>query len=178
VDVISSCGYKWLCGPYGTGFSWIRAEVREQLRPQQAYWLAQQAGGSLQHMREYAIRDIGARGFDVFCPAAFLNNDTWSASVELLTGIGIEQIAAYDQTLVQLILDGVDRDRYDVVSPGSGRERSTLVVLHPRRETAGDLVARLAESGVDAASREGNLRLSPHMFNTPEQISAALHAVS
>jgi selenocysteine lyase/cysteine desulfurase len=172
VDVVAACGSKWLCGPYGTGFSWIRPEVLRRLRPDQAYWLAQQSGGSLDHMREYGIRDLGARGFDAFCPAAFLQNDTWAAAVELLTGIGIERIAAYDQGLVQLILDRLDPDRYEVVSPAAGPERSTLVVLRPRAESAADVVARLGRAGVDVASREGNVRIAPHLFNTREQIAA------
>ena len=38
---------------------------------------------------------------------------------------------------------------------------------------------QLAEAGVDTAFREGNLRLSVHLFNTPadvDQALAALHA--
>jgi cysteine desulfurase / selenocysteine lyase len=169
VDVLSACGYKWLCGPYGTGFSWIAPHARRRLRPRQAYWLAQQAGGSLEHMRDYRIRDLGARGFDVFCPAAFLTNDTFAASVELLTGIGITTIAAHSQLLVQAVLARLDRDRYDPLSPAD----SNLVVLRPRHETATEVVARLAEHGVDAASREGNVRLTPHLFTTAEQIDTA-----
>jgi selenocysteine lyase/cysteine desulfurase len=176
VDVVSACGYKWLCGPYGTGFTWIRPEVIGRLESRQAYWLAQRSGGSLDHMREYEIRDLGVRGFDVFCPAT-LQNDAWAAAVELLTGIGIGAIAAHDQRLVQQLLDGVDRDRYDVVSPADGPARSTLVVLHPRAETATDVVARLAARGIDVAAREGNIRLTPHLFNTPAQIAAACAAL-
>src|SRR5438309_759240 len=32
IDALVCCGYKWLCGPYGTGFCWIEPRVREQLR--------------------------------------------------------------------------------------------------------------------------------------------------
>jgi cysteine desulfurase / selenocysteine lyase len=169
VDVLSACGYKWLCGPYGTGFSWVAPHARERLRPRQAYWLAQQAGGSLEHMREYRIRDLGARGFDVFCPAAFLNNDTFAASVELLTDIGITKIADHSHSLVRAALARLDRDRYDVLSPAD----SNLVVLRPRAETATEVVTRLAEHGVDAASREGNVRLTPHLFTTTDHIDVA-----
>jgi cysteine desulfurase / selenocysteine lyase len=169
VDVVAACGYKWLCGPYGTGFGWIRPAVRDQLTTRQAYWLAQQAGGSLEHMRDYTIRDLGARSFDVFCPAAFLTNDTFAAAVELFARIGIDAISAYRQSLVRTILAGIDRDRYDVLSP----PESNLVVLRPRGEKAGAIVSRLAERGVDAASREGNVRLTPHLFNTTEQIHRA-----
>jgi selenocysteine lyase/cysteine desulfurase len=169
VDVVSACGYKWLCGPYGTGFSWIRPAARAQLDPRQAYWLAQQAGGSLEHMREYRIRDLGARGFDVFCPAAFLNNDTFAASVGLLTEIGIDKIAAHSHRLVGRILAGIDPERYEPISPAD----SNLVVLRPRGADATEAVRRMAAAGVDVASREGNIRLTPHLFNTPDQITVA-----
>ena len=169
VDAVAACGYKWLCGPYGTGFSWIRPAVRARLDPRQAYWLAQQAGGSLEHMREYRIRDLGARGFDVFCPAAFLNNDTFAASVGLLTEIGIDKIAAHSRALVGQVLAGLDPDRYRPISP----DDSNLIVLRPLRADPTDLVQRLAAEGVDAASREGNVRLTPHLFNTADQIAVA-----
>ena len=31
IDALVSCGYKWLCGPYGTGFCWIRPGLRNQI---------------------------------------------------------------------------------------------------------------------------------------------------
>jgi cysteine desulfurase / selenocysteine lyase len=178
VDVVAACGYKWLCGPYGTGFTWIRPEVLAGLTSSQAYWLAQRSGGSLDHMREYEIRDLGVRGFDVFCPAAFLTNDPWSASVALLCDIGVERIAAHDQRLVQLLLDGVDPGRYELVSPAAGPGRSTLVVLRPRTEPAAAVVHRLAARGIDVAAREGNVRLTPHLFNTDAQIAQTCDALN
>jgi hypothetical protein len=39
IDAFVSVGFKWLCGPYGTGFVWVMPEFRQQLRPIKAYWL-------------------------------------------------------------------------------------------------------------------------------------------
>src|SRR6185312_10513354 len=73
-DAIVSCGFKWLCGPYGTGFAWIRPEVRDMLGYQQPYWLAHLSDGGLEGPFEHALRtDLGAAAFDVFCTANFLN---------------------------------------------------------------------------------------------------------
>src|SRR5512140_2179023 len=41
IDALVSCGFKWLCGPYATGFSWIHPELDGQLDYHQDYWLAQ-----------------------------------------------------------------------------------------------------------------------------------------
>jgi selenocysteine lyase/cysteine desulfurase len=178
VDAVVACGYKWLCGPYGTGFAWLHPDLLDRLRPQQAYWLAMQAGRGLDQMRETSVRDdIGVHAFDVFCPAGFATTLPWIASLELFLGTGIGTIADWDQRLVDRLVAGIDPERYRLISPASGPTRSTLVVLSP---TAGDSEQRhqrLAEAGIDIAYREGNLRLSPHLFNQPAEIDRALAAL-
>ena len=175
---MACCGYKWLCGPYGTGFAWLHPDLLDRLRPQQAYWLAMQAGRGLDQMRDTDVRDdLGVRAFDVFCPASFATTLPWIASLELLLDTGIEQIAAWDQHLADRLLRGIDASQYQVISPASGPARSTLVVLSRTDGTAAQRHRQLAEAGVDTAFREGNLRLSVHLFNTPADIDRALAAL-
>jgi cysteine desulfurase/selenocysteine lyase len=175
VDAVVSCGYKWLCGPYGTGFAWLDQSLLGQLRPQQAYWLAMQAGRGLDQMRGTTVRDdLGVRAFDVFCPAAFASTLPWIAALELFLGAGLPAIADHDQYLVDRLLAGLDLEQYDLISPRTGPTRSTLIVLaHRDRETQARH-AQLTNAGVDTAYREGNLRLSVHLFNTPAEIDRAL----
>jgi selenocysteine lyase/cysteine desulfurase len=171
VDAVVSCGYKWLCGPYGTGFTWLHPELMAQLRPQQAYWLAMQGGRSLDQMRETKLRDdLGVRGFDMFCPARFLDMLPWTEALELILAMGVHAIADYDQRLVELLLEWVDEELYRVVSPRAGPSRSTLVVLERLDGTAKQCDERLVAAGIDTAFREGNLRLCPHLFNTRDEI--------
>jgi selenocysteine lyase/cysteine desulfurase len=173
VDAVVSCGYKWLCGPYGTGFSWLHPDLLARLEPQQAYWLAMQAGQGLDRMRETVLRDdLGVRAFDRFCPADFLDVLPWTAALELLLDTGIDAIAAWDQGLVDRCVAGLDRDRWELVSPAAGPARSTLVVIGG--PDAADAHRRLAAAGVDAAFREGNVRLSLHLYNTPADVDRAL----
>jgi selenocysteine lyase/cysteine desulfurase len=178
VDAVVSCGYKWLCGPYATGFSWLHPNLLDQLRPQQAYWLAMQAGRGLDQMRETVVRDdIGVRAFDVFCPANFATTLPWMASLELLLEIRIDRIAAWDQQLVDRLVDAIEPAQYQLISPDRGPTRSTLVVLSRKDGTTEQRYHQLADSGIDAAYREGNLRLSVHLFNTIEQVDQALDAL-
>ncbi len=175
VDAVISCGYKWLCGPYGTGFAWLHPGLLRRLRPQQAYWLAMQAGRGLDQMRQTSIReDIGVRAFDVFCPASFASTLPWIASLELLISVGIGTIAAWDQQLVDRLIDGTDTDLYQLISPAGGPSRSSLVVLSRADGTTRQRHRQLTEAGIDTAYREGNLRLSVHLFNTAWDIDRAL----
>jgi selenocysteine lyase/cysteine desulfurase len=175
VDAVAACGYKWLCGPYGTGFTWLHPGLLERLRPQHAYWLAMQAGRGLDHMRETAIRDdIGVRAFDVFCPAGFATTLPWIASLELLLDAGIRTIADRDQQLADRLIEGLDRDQYRLISPAAGPSRSTLVVLARTDGRTRQRHEQLSAAGLDTAFREGNVRLSVHLFNTIEQIDRVL----
>jgi cysteine desulfurase/selenocysteine lyase len=178
VDAVACCGYKWLCGPYGTGFAWLHPRLRDQLQPQQAYWLAMRAGRGLDQMRDTTLRDdLGVRAFDVFCPANFLDVLPWTASLQLLADTGIEAIADWDQQLVGRLIAGIDPGRYRLISPVSGPSRSTLVVLEEAGGDSRERCEQLASLGIDAAYREGNLRLCLHLFNTPEQVDQTLSAL-
>jgi selenocysteine lyase/cysteine desulfurase len=178
VDAVVSCGYKWLCGPYATGFAWLHPHLLDRLRPQQAYWLAMQAGRGLDQMRETTVRDdLGVRAFDVFCPAGFATTLPWIASLELLLGTGIGAVADWDQRLVDRLVAGIDPERYRLISPASGPARSTLVVLSSVDGGSEKRQRRLAEAGIDIAYREGNLRVSVHLFNGPAEIDRTLAAL-
>ncbi|HEX3789235.1 MAG TPA: aminotransferase class V-fold PLP-dependent enzyme [Pseudonocardiaceae bacterium] len=178
IDALVSCGYKWLCGPYGTGFSWLHPDLLATLVPQQAYWLAMRAGGGLDEMRDTRLRDdLGIRAFDVFCPANFLTVLPWTASLRLLLDTGVTTIANWDQRLVDRLIGGLDPDRYRLISPARGPDRSTLVVIS---DISGDSEQRhreLLDAGIDTAYREGNLRLSTHLFNTTDEIDRTLDAL-
>ena len=176
VDALVSCGFKWLCGPYATGFAWIRPELRESLTYRQAYWLTHQlAAGGAARTADYQLHEVGAAAYDVFCTAGFLTFPAWTAAVELLLETGIEAVATHDQALVQRLVDGLDEDAYELLSPRERPARSTLVfVSHRERDRNPGILDALARAGVHAAVREGNLRFSPHLYNTADDIDRAV----
>jgi len=180
LDAVASCGFKWLCGPYGTGFLWMRPQLRESLEINRAYWLAMQRGRSLNDMREYRVRDdLGSYTYDVFCPASFLNVLPWTASVEHLADLGIDRIEAHDQQLVSRLIEGIDRVEYRILSPESGPERSTLVFVSHRESARNEeLHQQLGKAGIDISLREGNLRVSPHLYNTVDDVDACLEILN
>ncbi|HZU38423.1 MAG TPA: aminotransferase class V-fold PLP-dependent enzyme [Gemmataceae bacterium] len=178
VDAILGVGFKWLCGPYGTGFLWMRPDLLRSRHVRQAYWLAQMTATDLGKDDLEVTRPMGpptARTCDVFGTANFFNFKPWAAALEYLLGVGIERIAAYDQQLVQHLLEGLDPAKFDLVSPREPARRSTLVFIsHKERERNRELHARLKEQGIDAAFRRGIIRLAPHLYNTTDDIDRAL----
>lgn len=184
VDAVISVGFKWLCGPYGTGFSWIKPELLESLQYNQRYWLAEMTADDLGRKNNEVHLPKGppsARTYDVFGTANFFNFKPWASSVEYLLKQGIDRIAAYDQELVDQFIGDLDLKMYDLASPRIGRARSTLVFISHRDPARNDEIQmRLKEAGIEVAYRKGKLRLSPHLYNTSADIQKALdvlHAV-
>jgi selenocysteine lyase/cysteine desulfurase len=182
VDALLGVGFKWLCGPYGTGYLWVRPELLRTLTYNQRYWLAQMSADDLGKGRDDLRLPDGpptARTYDVFGTANFFNFKPWAAAIEYLLSIGIERVAAYDQQLVERFVAGLDPGRFDLHVPPEPARCSTLVFFsHKQPERNGVLHAHLKAQGIDVAYRRGLLRVSPHLYNTPEDIDRALQVLN
>jgi selenocysteine lyase/cysteine desulfurase len=168
-----------LCGPYGTGFCWIRPALRETLQPTQGYWLANLTADDLAGtFRQDFKPGIGARAFDVFGTANFFNFQAWTASVEYLLSIGLDRIYTWDQSLVARFLNGLDSGRWQISSPVNGAARTTMIVFSGETtdHTTGAFQA-LRDRGIYVAMRRGHIRVSPHLYNLPADIDAALEVL-
>jgi cysteine desulfurase/selenocysteine lyase len=180
-DAIVGVGFKWLCGPYGTGFCWINPSLRESLQYNQSYWLTMQTADDLAKEQGIpALRDdLGARRYDVFGTANFFNFKPLAASVEYLLAQGIENIEAHDQRLVTRLIQALDPKKYDLLSPRDGAMRSTLVFIsHKEPARNGEIYEKLRAANVYVAFRAGKLRFSPHLYNTEADIDQALSVLN
>jgi cysteine desulfurase / selenocysteine lyase len=178
VDALVSAGFKWLCGPYGTGVCWLRPELADALRPTKLYWLSALTADDLAaptlDLESITPRRTGR--FDVFGTANFFNFVPFAAAVELLLELGIDQVAAYVDGLVTRLLAGIEQGRFRVVCRSD--HRSSLVVVEPLAEQASDVLERFAAARVHVAHRRGRIRISPHLYNAPAEIDRALELLT
>ncbi|MEZ5784989.1 MAG: aminotransferase class V-fold PLP-dependent enzyme [Xanthobacteraceae bacterium] len=178
VDAVTCAGFKWLCGPYGTGFCWIRPELRETLNPTKAYWLSMQTAEDLgkEAVAAELRTGLGARAYDIFGTANFFNAKPFAAAVEHLLSLGLQRICEHDQLLVTAFLAAVDRKRFEITSPiEAGVRRSTLVFFsHRDRDRNRAIHAALTRAGIHVAYRGGSLRLAPHLYNGTQDIERAV----
>lgn len=176
VDAIASTGAKWLLGPYGTGFCWVHPDLLSILEPNQCYWPVHHGDRDLDQMRDYRLReDLGAAAFDVFSAASHFNNVPWTACIEYLNAQGIPKIQQHNDKLVDQLINGFDPDQYILHSPRKGPARTAIVVAsHREPKRTSELFEQLTKEGIDISIREGNLRISPHLYNTREEINQLL----
>src|ERR1019366_7615665 len=53
VDILSCGGQKWLCSPWGTGFTYVREELLGRLEPAEVGWMAQPASADFGRFLAY-----------------------------------------------------------------------------------------------------------------------------
>src|SRR6202162_579773 len=81
-DFLVCAGYKWLLGPYGTGFFWAKPEVSAEMRPGPFYWMAAHTShhfGSVSNTDPKAVP--GARRWDAAETSNYFNMAALNASL-------------------------------------------------------------------------------------------------
>ncbi len=77
--------------------------------------------------------------------------------------------------LVDRFFEGLNRKKYLIHSPTFGNERSLIFVIsHIKAERNKIIFKTLQKEKVFISYREGLLRFSPHLYNTPQDIDKAL----
>ena len=179
VDAVCACGFKWLCGPYGTGFCWARSAIIDQLSYNQRYWLPE--FWQSERGESYSVDSPpvgGAQRYDLFCTANFFNFMPWTVGIEHLTGIGIARIQEHNESLVAAFVHGLDNSKVRVVASslfGTGSSIVSVSSVDPNKNAI--IHQQLTHAGIDVALRRGNLRVSPHLFNSNADIMTALRTL-
>jgi selenocysteine lyase/cysteine desulfurase len=168
-DFLAAGVLKYLLGSAGLGFLYCRRELVEQLEPTATGWFADR------NIFEMDIHDYSpaptARRFESGTPpipAIYAG----IAGIELMQEIGIEETEAHVRELNALLLAGLDDLGAVVVTPRAPEERGALLCV--ASTDVEKLVAALADGGVVTSSRDGNLRISAHCYNTAEDVTAVL----
>jgi selenocysteine lyase/cysteine desulfurase len=169
VDFLAAGALKYLLGSAGLGFLYCRRELWQEAWPTATGWFADQ------NVFEMDIHDYSpapdARRFQSGTPPV-PSIYAGIAGIELMQEIGIDKTRKHVRRLTELLIEGVDELGGTVVTPRNPAQRGALVCI--KSTDVERLVGELAKEGIVTSSRDGNLRVSPHAYNTPEDIKAVL----
>jgi selenocysteine lyase/cysteine desulfurase len=175
-----SSGYKWMLGPYGSGFFWIAEEWIERLPLGAVYFMALEGAHDFHAMHARAFRAVpGARRWDSPETANFTNLAAFDASLDLILRIGIDAVARHVDALTCKIIESLPRDRCLLASPEERSRRGPYVCVSaskPRETMA--LYERVRAANIHVSFRENALRIAPFIYNTEEQISKLIGVLS
>ena len=172
VDVLASGALKYLLGSAGLGFLYVRPQIIERHIPVSTGWFADSDIFAMDH-RRYSPSPT-ARRFESGTPPV-PNLFAGLAGLNLVRGVGVDAIAAHVQTLIQRFRDGLDEMGATMLTPADPERRSAMLAVASTDENA--LVAELDALGIGASCRDGNLRLSLHLYNNEADVDSCLRAL-
>ncbi|MBZ3902015.1 MULTISPECIES: aminotransferase class V-fold PLP-dependent enzyme [Streptomyces] len=184
-DMLTSTGRKFLRGPRGTGFLWVRSEALTWLEP---------------HVIEiHSATWDGGRGF-TWQPGA-RRFETWESGYANVLGLDAAVRQALDLGLDRIgeravALGAYLRDRLDalpgVTTHDLGEHRCAVVTAAVDGLPATEVAAALARQGINVTTTVPEhtqfdtehrgvhplVRLSPHYYNTEAELDRAIEALA
>lgn len=168
-DMLSATGRKYLRGPRGTGFLYVRSDLISQLEPpfidlHAADWTA---------VNEYRVRP-DARRFENW-ETNFAGKLGLKVALEYAMQLGLEAIRERVRSLADAFRDqlaGID----GVHVADDGVEKSGIVTFHMDRIAANDVKLALREHAVNVSASELSIaRLDLESRNLPSLVRASVH---
>ncbi len=179
-DFFASCGHKWMMGPKGTGFLYVRKDLVTQLEP---YWVGggvdkgwDVRAGTMAYREDAHRFDFGTQSSALYVGLG--------AAVDFLYHIGIENIARRDQALAGHVRKGLEDlgNRADILTPSEPGGFGSVVgfrlkdfafdKLQPYLREKHNIITRMVpENGVNCN------RISTHIYNSYAEVDRVLEAI-
>ncbi len=179
IDFLACGSYKWLLGPPGAGFLFIREGLVDALNPPLVGY------GSIDP--ELAEKNIFER-FDLYRlryskgigkhevvdtnDVAYVGAE---ASMKLLLDYGMERMEQRIREIGDYLVDRLVEAGYGLQTPLDEKERHAIVNF--RVKNWKETWKRLAEKGIIVSPRMGGIRVSPHFYNTHDEIDRLMETL-
>ncbi|MBW3611727.1 MAG: aminotransferase class V-fold PLP-dependent enzyme [Actinobacteria bacterium] len=174
VDFAMADAHKWLLGPEGVGVLYVAGRCLDLLRPLEPGW------NSVAHRQQWDNRDLvwdaGARRLE----GGSHNHagiHAMGASLDLLGAAGVDAVWRHVDQLCDRACRGLAEVGATVLSDRSTSGRSGVVTFAVEGHDPVAVHGRLLDEGIVVSPRGGGLRISPHGYNTSEEIDALVAVV-
>ncbi len=168
VDFLATHAAKWMLGPIGAGFLYVRRDLLPRLDPVMSGWRA------VVDRDDYYRYDSPLReGGERFEPGSLnvVGLLGMEAAIELLLSVGLGEIETRILALTDHLIGGLQARGCAITSPVARRgERSGIVCFRHSAADPAELTERLRTAGVIVSHRGDVIRVSPHFYNTETEL--------
>ena len=178
-DFYVTCGHKWMMGPKGTGFLYMKKSMYDVVDP-----IFIGAGGETGWDYEKGLDnyvDTGHR-YDYTTRSAALSVGL-EAAADFLLNIGMENIGNRGKAMSTHLMDGIKNiPNVEILTPFEDKSRGSLVGFRLKNIEFGKLQSYLMDNykirtrGV-SESGLNSLRVSTHIYNDFDDINKLIDAV-
>jgi selenocysteine lyase/cysteine desulfurase len=171
VDFLAADGHKWLLAPEGAGLFYIRRELVERLHTTGVGW------NSVVGCHDFSKIDFRLKPHAGRWESGTLNVagiTALGASLELLLSLGIHRVAERVLELTDYLCEKARVSGQEVFSSRRPSDQSGIVSLRTTEDPRA-LVRRCKSEGIVINQRAGRVRVSPHCYNSFEEIDRLLN---
>jgi cysteine desulfurase/selenocysteine lyase len=169
VDFYTSGVYKWLLGPIGLAFFYVREELLPKLEPVFHGFLQVESWADGAHLLPQTFHET-ARKFET-ATVHFQGAFELRAALEYLHGVGMERIEKQVLRLSSKVWQGLKDLGLRLFTPPETRSGIVTCIVDDGESVS----TLLRENGIVVSLNLGReLRVSPHFFNTQEEIDHLL----
>lgn len=162
---------KWLLSPQGLSVVYVRAELIDRLRPTHYSWRSVQSPMTfLDYAQPLAPGARRLEGGTINYPALM----GFRESLRLLRSASFEKIAAHTLGLSDRLIAQARTAGIDVSSDESGACRSGIVLLGLGGKGADEVDRQAQRSHIGLTVRDTGIRVSPHGYNTAQEMDAVI----
>ncbi|MEP6979080.1 MAG: aminotransferase class V-fold PLP-dependent enzyme, partial [Thermoleophilia bacterium] len=173
VDFLGAGVLKYLLGSAGLAFLYAKRELVERVWPTATGWFADENIFAMDHT-DYSPAPTASRFQSGTPPVPSIYAGI--AGIELMQEIGVAETRDHVQALNSRLIEGLDELRATVVTPRRPKRRGALICV--KSSDVETLVGALEREGIVTSSRDGNLRISAHAYNSTQDIDDLLAALA
>lgn len=177
IDCCAAGAGKWLMGPPGVGFCYFSPELLERVRPA-VVGATSVAGHERYFDYDLTLRPT-ARRFEESV-VSLLDTVTFGAALELLLEVGVTTIEDRVLNLAERLARGLSERGHEIIEPWprARSESSGIVSFRKPGASAQEVLRDLNAAHVVARIHRDFVRLSPHFYNTYEEVERVLEVLA
>lgn len=177
IDFCAAGAGKWLMGPPGIGFCFCAPPLLEHIRPV-IVGVGSVAGYDRYFEYDLAFRP-SARRFEESV-VSLLDTAAFGAALDLLLEVGPEVIERRVLGLSARLAEGLVRNGCEILEPWprTVAESSGIVSFRKPGMSAAAVLRDLTAARVIARTHKDFVRLSPHFYNTDEEVDRVIELMS
>jgi selenocysteine lyase/cysteine desulfurase len=181
-DFYAGCFHKWMCGPSGTAFLYVREDALEKLKPVMIGGHSDVGWDMTVSPPELKGYVPSARRFDYGTQSKTLAVGMVAAA-DFHSQIGKAKIESRLRELNQYLFEGLSElsSKLDIQTPSEKESRISLVTFRPKKMDFTVCGAELGKAGFRIRLvHEGKvnaIRVSTHIYNSKDELDAMLTAL-
>jgi cysteine desulfurase/selenocysteine lyase len=177
VDFLMSACYKWLLSPPGAGYLYVKDELVEKFEPPFVGWASvkPEVFETIDFFDIWSMRlSETASRFEVGSPS-FISLIGATEALKMLLDIGIEKIEKRILRLTDHLIEAVKDLGLELQTPEEPQCRSGIVNF--KIDKPKEVTEKLNEKGIVVSPRAHGIRVSPHFYNTEEEIDKLIREI-